>query len=202
MKKALLSIALAMVASFAWGQTTRQPLMKTQDLPQPPPPRTTTTTTTTTEANGTITEYTPGSAIVLRETTGPVRYRFGKTVTYVTRSGRALDEQTVRTKIKVGVPVQVHFTGPVLIEWSIALSWKRTDIQSRLYQSRLLVLTSERNREGAFYFPLRSAPKWSVTLVRFALVQNTCAEMRDQTHFDQARIDFQICRKGPSATEI
>ena len=111
MKKALLSIALAMVASFAWGQTIRQPLMKTQDLPQRPPPRTTTTTTTTTEANGTITEYTPGSAIVLRETTGPVRYRFGKTVTYVTRSGRALDEQTVRTKIKVGVPVQVHFTG-------------------------------------------------------------------------------------------
>ena len=111
MKKALLSIALAMVASFAWGQTTRQPLMKTQDLPQPPPPRTTTTTTTTTEANGTITEYTPGSAIVLRETTGPMRYRFGRTVTYVTRSGRVLDEQTVRTKIKVGVPVQVHFTG-------------------------------------------------------------------------------------------
>jgi len=111
MKKALLSIALAMVASFAWGQTTRQPLMKTQDLPQQPPPRTTTTTTTTTEANGTITQYTPGSAIVLRETTGPMRYRFGKTVTYVTRSGRVLDEQTVRTKIKVGVPVQVHFTG-------------------------------------------------------------------------------------------
>jgi len=110
MKKALLSIALAMVASFAWGQTTRQPLMKTQDLPQQPP-RTTTTTTTTTEANGTITEYTPGSAIVLKETTGPMRYRFGKTVTYVTRSGRVLDEQTVRTKIKVGVPVQVHFTG-------------------------------------------------------------------------------------------
>ncbi len=111
MKKALLSIALAMVASFAWGQTTRQPLMKTQDLPKQPPPRTTTTTTTTTEANGTITEYTPGSAIVLKETTGPMRYRFGKTVTYVTRSGRVLDEQTVRTKIKVGVPVQVHFTG-------------------------------------------------------------------------------------------
>ena len=110
MKKALLSIALAMVASFAWGQTIRQPLMKTQDLPQQPP-RTTTTTTTTTEANGTITEYTPGSAIVLKETTGPMRYRFGKTVTYVTRSGRVLDEQTVRTKIKVGVPVQVHFTG-------------------------------------------------------------------------------------------
>ena len=111
MKKALLSIALAVVASFAWGQTTRQPLMKTQELPQQSRQQTTTTTATTTEANGTITEYTPGSAIVLKETTGPVRYRFGKTVTYVTRSGRVLDEQMVRTRIKVGVPVRVHFMG-------------------------------------------------------------------------------------------
>jgi hypothetical protein len=111
MKRALLSIVLVMVASFAWGQTLRQPLMKTQDLPQRPPPRTTTATTSTTEASGRITEYTPGSAIVLRETSGPVRYRFGKMVTYVTRSGRVLDEQTVRTRVKVGVPVQVQFTG-------------------------------------------------------------------------------------------
>jgi hypothetical protein len=111
MKRALLSIVLVMVASFAWGQTLRQPLMKTQDLPQRPPPRTTTATTSTTEASGTITEYTPGSAMVLRETSGPVRYRFGKMVTYVTRSGRVLDEQTVRTRVKVGVPVHVQFTG-------------------------------------------------------------------------------------------
>ncbi|PYL10585.1 MAG: hypothetical protein DME33_00200 [Verrucomicrobia bacterium] len=94
MKKMLLSIALALVAPFAWGQVSQ-----------------TTTTTTTTEANGTITEYTPGSAIVLRETSGPVRYRFGKTVTYVTRSGRVLDETTVREKIRVGVPVRVHYVG-------------------------------------------------------------------------------------------
>ena len=111
MKKALLSIALAMVASFAWGQTIRQPLMKTQDLPQQPQQRTTTTTTSTTEADGTITEYTPGSAIVLKETSGPVRYRFGKTVTYVARNGRVLDEQTARSRVKVGAPVRVHFTG-------------------------------------------------------------------------------------------
>ena len=94
MKKMLLSIALALVAPFAWGQVSQ-----------------TTTTTTTTEANWTITEYTPGSAIVLRETSGPVRYRFGKTVTYVTRSGRVLDETTVREKIRVGVPVRVHYVG-------------------------------------------------------------------------------------------
>ena len=95
MKKVLLSIALACVAPFAWGQVSQE----------------TTTTTTTTDASGTITEYTPGSAIVLKETSGPVRYRFGKSVTYVTRSGRSLDEATVKTKVKVGVPVRVHYVG-------------------------------------------------------------------------------------------
>jgi hypothetical protein len=94
MKRMLLSIALAVVAPFAWGQVSE-----------------TTTTTTTTEGNGTITEYTPGNVIVLRETSGPVRYRFGKTVTYVTRGGRVLDEDTVRTKVRVGVPVRVHYVG-------------------------------------------------------------------------------------------
>ena len=88
----LLTIALAVVAPFAWGQVSE-----------------TTTTTTTTGGNGTITEYTPGSVIVLKETSGPRSYRFGKTVTYVTRGGRVLDEETVRTRIKVGVPVRVHY---------------------------------------------------------------------------------------------
>jgi hypothetical protein len=94
MKKTLLSIALAAVAPFAWGQVSS-----------------TTTTTTTTEGSGTITEFTPGSTIVLRESSGPKHYRFGKTVTYVTKSGRTLDEETVRTRIKVGVPVHVHYLG-------------------------------------------------------------------------------------------
>ena len=94
MKKVLLSVALACVAPFAWGQVSE-----------------TSTTTTTTDASGTITEYTPGSMIVLKETSGPVRYRFGKTVTYVTRSGRPLDEAVVKTKVKVGVPVRVHYVG-------------------------------------------------------------------------------------------
>jgi hypothetical protein len=94
MKKTLLSIALAVVAPFAWGQTSS-----------------TTTTTTTTDSNGTITEYTPGSVITLKETSGPRHYRFGKTVTYVTRSGRTLDEETVKTRVKIGIPVHVHYTG-------------------------------------------------------------------------------------------
>jgi len=94
MKKTLLSMALAVVAPFAWGQVSE-----------------TTTTTTTTEGNGTITEYTPGSAIVLRERSGPRRYSFGKTGTYVTRNGRTPDGNMVRTRIKVGVPVRVHYVG-------------------------------------------------------------------------------------------
>lgn len=91
MKKLILSIALAVAAPFAWAQVAE------------------TTTTTTTEGTGTITEFTPGSAIVLKETAGPRHYRFGKTVTYVTRSGQPLDEAAVRTKIRVGVPVRVHY---------------------------------------------------------------------------------------------
>jgi len=118
MKKMLLSIAVLLAASFAWGQTTRQPLMNERETTQQlQRPTTTTQTTSTTEANGTITEYTPGGAIVLRESSGPVSYRFGKTVTYVTRSGRVLDEATVKSKIRVGVPVRVHYagTGPNMV---------------------------------------------------------------------------------------
>jgi hypothetical protein len=112
MKKMLVSIALLIVASFAWGQTIRQPLVNERETTQQlQRPKTTTQTTSTTEATGTITEYIPGSAIVLRESSGPVNYRFGKTVTYVTRSGRVLDEATVKSKIRVGVPVRVHYAG-------------------------------------------------------------------------------------------
>ena len=92
MKKIPLSIALAVAAPFAWAQVSE-------------------TTTTTTQGSGTITEYTPGSSIVLKETSGPRTYHFGKTVTYVTRSGKTLDEDTVRTRVKVGIPVQVHYVG-------------------------------------------------------------------------------------------
>jgi len=94
MKKVILSMALAVVAPVAWAQVSE-----------------TTTTTTTTEGNGTITEFSPGASIVLKESAGPKTYRFGKKVVYVTRSGKTLDEATVRTRVKVGVPVRVHYAG-------------------------------------------------------------------------------------------
>jgi hypothetical protein len=112
MKKMLLSIALTGVALVAWGYPPGQPLMNERDTTQRPQRQTATAqTTSTTEATGTITEYAPGSAIVLKESSGPVSYRFGKTVTYVTRSGRVLDAATVKSKIRVGVPVRVHYAG-------------------------------------------------------------------------------------------
>jgi hypothetical protein len=112
--KAVLSIVLAMVASFAWGQThpLGQPLMETEHTGQGPPRRTATQTTTTTEeAGGTITQFTPGSAIVLRESNGVVRYRLGTNVAYTTRSGSVLDRAAVKQRLRAGAPVQVHYTG-------------------------------------------------------------------------------------------
>ena len=84
---------MALAAPFAWAQVSQ------------------TTTTTTTEGSGTITTFTPGQEIALKETTGPRTYHFGKKVVYVTKSGKELDEDAVRTRVRVGVPVHVHYTG-------------------------------------------------------------------------------------------
>src|SRR6266571_4451020 len=92
MKKLILSMALAVAAPFAWAQVSE-----------------TTTTTTTTEGTGTITEYAPGTTVVLKEGAAVKHYRFGKTVVYVTRGGTVLDEATVKTKVRIGVPVRVHY---------------------------------------------------------------------------------------------
>src|SRR5437764_14508193 len=75
MKKTLLSMALAVVAPFAWGQVSVM-----------------TTTTTTTEGNGTITEYTPGSAIVLRKSSEIRRCLTRKLTLSITRRRRPIDE--------------------------------------------------------------------------------------------------------------
>ena len=69
----------------------------------------TTTTTTTTTGTGTITEYTPGTTFVVKETSGPVTYRYGKKVTYVTKSGKEIPEAELKTRIRVGAPVTVHY---------------------------------------------------------------------------------------------
>jgi hypothetical protein len=93
LKSTLLGIACAIVTPVVFAQT-----------------ETTTTTTTTTTSSGTITEYSPGSTFIIKETSGPVSYRYGETVTYVTRSGKTLTADEVRARVKVGIPVNVHFS--------------------------------------------------------------------------------------------
>jgi hypothetical protein len=65
------------------------------------------TETTTTETTGTVTEYTPGSQLFLKtDADQPVRYKFGKTVTYVTSDGKVIEP----SRIKKDSKVHVHYT--------------------------------------------------------------------------------------------
>jgi hypothetical protein len=69
----------------------------------------TTTTSSTTTSTGTIAEYSPSTTFVVKETSGPIKYRYGKKVTYVTKSGKTLTDADVRTRIKVGAPVSIQY---------------------------------------------------------------------------------------------
>ena len=65
------------------------------------------TTTTTTESTGTVTDFTPGQMMVLKtEAAEPVRYKFGKTVTYVTSDGKVIEASRIRKDSKV----RVHYS--------------------------------------------------------------------------------------------
>ena len=50
-------------------------------------------------------------ADIVREGGGPKPYYFGKTVTYMTRSGKVLDEDAVKRMLKVAIPIAVHYSG-------------------------------------------------------------------------------------------
>gem|GEM_PF-1334592 len=88
MKKTLIALIVAAAGPAAFAQTT---------------------VTTTTVGTGTITEYTPGSVLVVKEAAGPVTYRYSDSVTYVTKKGRVLTAEEVRTRMQVGAPVSVTY---------------------------------------------------------------------------------------------
>lgn len=48
---------------------------------------------------------------LLKEGGEPKPYYFSKTVTYMTRSGKVLDEDAVKRRIKVAIPIQVRYSG-------------------------------------------------------------------------------------------
>jgi hypothetical protein len=62
----------------------------------------TTTTSSTTGSSGTVTDYTPGAAIVLDPGTGqPVHFIIGKTVQVVTPDGKVIEAAKVKKNTKV-----------------------------------------------------------------------------------------------------
>lgn len=65
-----------------------------------------TTETTTTESTGTVSDFTPGSQIVVSTGAGePTTYKFHKSVTYVTADGKVIEA----SKIKKSSKVRVHY---------------------------------------------------------------------------------------------
>ena len=91
------------------------------------------TTTTTTESTGTVTEFTPGRALFLKtEADQPVRYKFGKTVTYVTSDGKVIEASKIRKDSKVRVHYikegddmlvdKVIVTGSPRLRWNVCLA--------------------------------------------------------------------------------
>lgn len=104
MKIKLYSLAFAILATSAIqaGDTIKKTTVVKED-------GSTETTIKTTTATGTITEYVPGNTFIVKETTGPVIYRYGKTVAYVTKSGQVITEEALKTRIRVGIPVSVQY---------------------------------------------------------------------------------------------
>ena len=101
MIKSIVSVAFATVllGSVAYAQNT-----STSTTVATGTNGATETTTTTTESTGMVTEFTPGQALVLKtEAAEPLRYKFGKKVTYVTTDGRAIESSRIRKDSKVRV---------------------------------------------------------------------------------------------------
>ena len=99
MIKSLLSVAFAtaFIGSVAFAQTSTT---STTVATQPNG----TTETTTTESTGTVTEFTPGHLLMLKtEAAQPIRYKFGKTVTYVTSDGKVIEASRVKKDSKIRV---------------------------------------------------------------------------------------------------
>ena len=96
------AVAFAAIAANAQTSPTTNTTTTTTQ-----PSSSTTTSTTTTETVGTISEFTPGSALVLNTGTGePVHYKLASTVTYINAKGKEIKAERIRKDRKV----RVHYT--------------------------------------------------------------------------------------------
>src|SRR5689334_2552359 len=97
MKKLIIGLACAVVAPFAFGQTTTTTEQTTTTAPA------TTTTTSTTYTSGTVTTYEPGKTIVVRdEREGPVSFALRAPVRVVDKAGHVVSRVlTPKDRVKV-----------------------------------------------------------------------------------------------------
>ncbi len=102
--------------------------------------------TTTTTTGGTITEFTPGSAISVRteSSTSPVRYVVGESVTYVDEAGAPVSAEI----IKSGVPVTVHYVkeGDRMIARKVVVK-KTTTTTAPVVEERRTTTTTTTTKE-------------------------------------------------------
>src|ERR1700730_12877309 len=99
MKKILALICLLFV-TYAQAQTTTTSSTTTSGS-NPATTSDTTTTSTTTDRSGTVTDYTPGAAIVIDPGTGqPVHFIIGKTVEIITPDGKVIKAADVKKNAK------------------------------------------------------------------------------------------------------
>jgi hypothetical protein len=102
-KTTLITLICALIAPLAFAQTSTR------------------TTETTTSTQGTVTTYEPGKRIVVRRerADNPISYALGKTVHYVNKAGRKIDEHLIRPGTRVivyGARGQTHAAERVIVD--------------------------------------------------------------------------------------
>jgi hypothetical protein len=103
MKKTIIGLACAVIAPFAFAQTSTTTTEQTTTTQ----PATTTETTTTTYSSGTVTTYTPGKTIVVKSEQGPLSFALGTAARVVDGAGKI-----VTAPLRAGQKVRVYYTGP------------------------------------------------------------------------------------------
>jgi len=100
-KKTIIALACALVAPWAFAQTSTTTTEQTTTQPA------TTTETTTTYTAGTVTTYEPGKTVVVKSDQGPVSFALGTAARIVDTTGKV-----VTAPLRAGQKVRVYYTGP------------------------------------------------------------------------------------------
>ena len=101
MKKTIIAFVCALVAPWAFAQTSTTTTEQTTTQPA------TTTETTTTYTAGTVTTYEPGKTVVVKSDQGPVSFALGTAARIVDTTGKV-----VTAPLRAGQKVRVYYTGP------------------------------------------------------------------------------------------